>query len=108
MGRKARMRPERLAEKLRQIRTTLGISQSEMLMRLGFQEVINLGRMSDYEQGTNEPPLQILLEYARAAHVPLEVLVDDELDLPERLPGTANHEEITLQYASRSKRTGKR
>ena len=45
----------------------------------------------------------ILLKYARAANVPMEVLVDDELDLPDKLPGTAKHEEIKRQYSSRGK-----
>ena len=35
MGRKPRLKPERLAEKLVQIRTTLGISQSDMHRQLG-------------------------------------------------------------------------
>ena len=103
MGRKARIRPERMAEKLRQIRLALGFSQSEMLSRLGFQEVLNLGRMSDYELGTSEPPLPILLEYARAAGVHMEALVDDSLELPERLPGPVKHGEITRAYTPRSR-----
>ena len=35
-----------------------------------------------------EPSLLILLAYARVARVHLEVLVDDAVDLPARLPGT--------------------
>lgn len=33
-----------------------------------------------------EPPLKVRLRYAEAAGVYLEVLADDGLDLPERLP----------------------
>jgi transcriptional regulator with XRE-family HTH domain len=84
MGRKARLRPARLAEKLRQIRIALGLSQTDMLTRLGFD--IHYSRISEYELGKNEPPLPILLKYARMAGVSLDVLVDDELDLPENLP----------------------
>ncbi len=36
----ARLTSQRLGEKLRQIRETLGISQSEMLRRLGFDDVL--------------------------------------------------------------------
>jgi len=104
MGRKARIRPERLADKLRQIRNALGISQSDMLWRLGYGEVLNLGRMSDYEQGKNEPPLPILLEYARAANVYVEALIDDELDLPKELPSPTKHQGITRKPAPRTKK----
>jgi transcriptional regulator with XRE-family HTH domain len=104
MGRKARIRPERLADKLRQIRSTLGISQSDMLWRLGYGEVLNLGRMSDYEQGKSEPPLPVLLEYARAANVYVEALIDDELDLPAQLPSPTKHEGITRRHPKRTKK----
>jgi transcriptional regulator with XRE-family HTH domain len=82
MGRKARLRPERLAEKLRQVRDILGLSQTEMLNRLGFD--IHYSRISEYELGKNEPPLPIILRYARLAGVIVDVLIDDELDLPEK------------------------
>jgi transcriptional regulator with XRE-family HTH domain len=82
----ARPKPERLAEKLRQIRLALGLSQSEMHRHLGVEGMIEFKRISDYELGKNEPPLMILLAYARAANVILDVLADDELDLPEKLP----------------------
>lgn len=86
MGRAARIRPERLAEKLRQIRVTLGLSQSELLSRLGTGDLIDYTKISAYERGERVPPLPILLEYARVANVWMDVLADDELDLPEQLP----------------------
>jgi transcriptional regulator with XRE-family HTH domain len=86
MGRKARLRPKRLAEKLRQVRLGLGLSQSEMLNRLGFD--IHYSRISEYELGKNEPALPILLRYARIAGVVVDVLIDDELDLPKKLPAS--------------------
>ncbi|MGB9181959.1 MAG: helix-turn-helix transcriptional regulator, partial [Pyrinomonadaceae bacterium] len=61
------MKPERLAEKLLQIRNALGLSQGEMLRRLGFEDAIAYHRISNYERGTGEPPLPVLLEYARIA-----------------------------------------
>ena len=36
--------------------------------------------------GTGEPPLPVLLLYARAVNVSTDVLIDDDLDLPDRLP----------------------
>jgi transcriptional regulator with XRE-family HTH domain len=89
MGRKARQRPERLAEKLLQIRSALGLSQSELLWRLGLGEVISYKKISDYERGEREPSLLILLQYARAVNVSTDVLIDDELDLPAKLPAPA-------------------
>jgi transcriptional regulator with XRE-family HTH domain len=86
MGKKARRKPERLAEKLTQIRAALGVSQSEMLKRLGVEDQIDYTAISKYEIGRNEPSLIILLRYARVAGVSMETLVDDELDLPKKLP----------------------
>jgi transcriptional regulator with XRE-family HTH domain len=88
MGRKARQKPERLAEKLVQIRTALGLSQSEMLKRLEVEDQIDYTTISKYELGRNEPSLLILLEYARAANVSTDVLIDDAQDLPAKLPAT--------------------
>lgn len=86
MGKRARMRPERLAEKLRQIRLALGVSQAEMLMRLGFDDVFEYRRISEYELGKIEPPLAVLLAYARDVNVSTDVLIDDQMDLPDKLP----------------------
>jgi transcriptional regulator with XRE-family HTH domain len=100
----ARPRPKRLAEKLLRIRNVLGLSQSELWRRLGVEEQISFKLISKYELDQNEPPLFVLLQYARIARVPTEVLIDDELDLPEKLPGTTNHDEIRRKFAARSKR----
>jgi transcriptional regulator with XRE-family HTH domain len=82
----ARRRPKRLAEKLLQIRLTLGLSQTEMHRQLGVEDDIPYTRISDYELDKGEPTLMILLQYARAAGVSMDVLADDEMDLPARLP----------------------
>ena len=86
MGKKARQKPERLTGKLVQIRTALGLSQSEMLKRLEVEDLIDYTTISKYELGRNEPSLIILLRYARVANVSTDVLIDDELDLPANLP----------------------
>ena len=90
----ARPKPERLAEKLLAIRTALGISQTEMLSRLGVEHLIEYNAISRYELGRREPPLMVLLEYARVANVWMDVLVDDELDLPGKLPSAKRHEGV--------------
>jgi len=99
-----RARPSRLGEKLRQIRLSLGLSQSEMLRRLDAEDIIVYSQISGYETGQREPSLLILLRYARLAGVPTEALIDDELDLPGKLPGPTNHEEIRRKFASRGRR----
>ncbi|HEY0545620.1 MAG TPA: helix-turn-helix domain-containing protein [Pyrinomonadaceae bacterium] len=100
----ARQRAERLAEKLLQLRLALGLSQSEMLKRLDVEDMIVYNRISDYERGTREPPLPILLRYARVAGVYVEDLIDDDLDLPNKLPNTARHTGIKRQPASRRRK----
>jgi transcriptional regulator with XRE-family HTH domain len=87
----ARQRSERLAEKLLQIRLTLGLSQTEILKRLDVEGMIVYNRISDYELGKREPPLPILLRYGRLAGVCVDVLIDDELDLPAKLPAKSKH-----------------
>ena len=86
MGKKARQKPKRLAEKLTQIRAALGVSQGEMLKRLEVEDQIDYTTISKYELGRNEPTLIILLRYARVAGIHVELLIDDALELPANLP----------------------
>ena len=76
------LRPKRLAEKLKQIRIGLGLSQNELLEKIGFSEYIFQGNVSQYEFGRREPPLPVLLRYAQLAKTSVDVLIDDEQDLP--------------------------
>ena len=96
-----RPRPVRLAEKLRTIRIELSLSQTEMLSRLGLGDSMHYGRISEYEQGKREPTLMTLLSYARATGVHLEDIVDDDLDLPAKLPGNVNYRGLPRKSASR-------
>lgn len=86
MGRASREKPARLAEKLLRIRTALDLSQNGMLRGLGIAEKGYRNYISDFENGVREPSLPVLLKYARLVGVSMDVLVDDELDLPEQLP----------------------
>lgn len=94
----------RLGEKLLQIRTALGLSQTEMLKRLGYEESILYTRISDYELSKRVPPLPLILQYARVAGAHMEDIVDDELDVPERLPGNVRYEGLKRKSKSRKKR----
>lgn len=91
MGSSSRPKPARLAEKLLQVRTTLGLSQNEMLRHLGLADDLFRSSISKYELGSREPPLPILLKYAQAAGVCVDVLIDDHVDLPDTLPGAPHH-----------------
>ena len=88
----ARPRPRRLAEKLLQIRQSFKLSQSELVKQMGVAEMIHYTNISKYELDKNEPPLMVLLAYAKLAQIHLEVIVDDEIDLPRKLPGTFDYQ----------------
>lgn len=104
MGTIRRPRPARLAGKLRAIRTSLGLSQNEMLRHLGLAEATFRSSISGYELGTREPPLPILLKYGHVAGVCVDVLINDDLNLPEKLPNVAVHKMGVGTSASRIKR----
>lgn len=105
MGRATPLKPKRLPEKLLQIRQALGLSQNGMLRHLGLPERLIQTSISGYERGAREPSLLVLLEYARVAGVYMDVLVDDELDLPEKLP--ANPKSDGIRRKVKAKTTAK-
>jgi transcriptional regulator with XRE-family HTH domain len=83
-------RPKRLPEKLLEIRVKLGLSQGGMSRLLGGDDA-ERAYISKYERGVLEPPLELLLEYARAISTTgrgefLEALIDDSMNLPTRIP----------------------
>jgi transcriptional regulator with XRE-family HTH domain len=89
-GKRRRPRPLRLHEKLLQIRQAYGLSQSELVNRLGLIQELNPSDISAFERDPNnkwsrEPSLPHLLRYARMAGLNVEVLIDDELELPDKL-----------------------
>ena len=100
----SRTKATRLAEKLLRIRLELNLSQNGMLERLGFTEELFRSNVSQYERGARAPSLPVLLEYARAAGVWVDVLIDDGLDLPEQLPSLTKHEGIKRVSLKKSKK----
>lgn len=104
MGTRSREKPERLAEKLVRIRRALGLSQNEMIRRINASEKITREDVSKYERGLREPSLLVLLEYARAAGVWADVLIDDRLDLPAKLPSASVSEGVRRAVPSRKKK----
>lgn len=95
MGKKGRQEsPKRLGEKLLSIRSSLALSQEDMLRYLGIGEEYTREEISAYERGVHTPPLHVLLKYSKAARVWINVLIDDGLDLPTKLPTQQMHEGI--------------
>lgn len=86
-----RKKPARLASKLLEIRVRLDLSQGGMLKHLRVEDELERDYISKYERGVLEPPLHVLLAYARTIGISTDVLIDDEMDLPMRLPGKPKH-----------------
>ncbi len=75
--------PEKLGEKLKEIRTRRGLSQSQMVKALNYKaSPLRASQISNFEQGKREPAAMLLLAYARFAGVIVDVLIDDKLKLP--------------------------
>ena len=85
MGRGPREQPERLGEKLAQIRNALDLSQEGMVRLLAPRGMLTRNDISKYERAVREPSLLMLLRYARVAGISVDELLDDELDLPRQL-----------------------
>jgi transcriptional regulator with XRE-family HTH domain len=82
MGHK-RNRPDRLAEKLLQIRKALGLTQKEMAERLSKQAGVKITyrNVSKYERDKSVPFIEVVLAYSRLANVLMNEIVDDDLEL---------------------------
>jgi len=86
--------PARLGEKFLQIRTALDLTQESMLARLELPTEITQSNISAYERGTKEPPIFVIMKYAKVANVWIDVLVEDALDLPSRIPSSRKHKGV--------------
>src|SRR3712207_254268 len=85
MGRSNRPRPKRLGGKLRQIRAALNLTLEQIIERLGYKDSpVYPTNISAMERGEREPPLLLLLAYARLAGISTDVLIDDEVKLPDK------------------------
>jgi transcriptional regulator with XRE-family HTH domain len=82
MGRGKAEQPKRLAEKLRAARVRQGWTQKQMFEALrGQGRKLHLGYIACYETGKSIPSLLILLTYARVCQIPLEAILDDEMEI---------------------------
>ena len=80
MGRARIERPKHLAKKLRAIRESLGLSQNQLINRLGFDGRLTQAEISSFELGKRVPPLIVLLKYAQLRNKPVDDLIDDRSD----------------------------
>ncbi|MDQ5826528.1 MAG: helix-turn-helix domain-containing protein [Chloroflexota bacterium] len=107
MAMASRKKPERLAEKLLEIRQKLGLSQHGLIQHLGLSDELEQDYVSKFERGMLMPPLHVLLAYAEAANVWVEALIKDSVDLPDKLPSRTKHEGVLRKQARRG-RTAKK
>lgn len=83
MGTGKRATPARLAEKLKTIRENLGLTTEKMVVELNCPLVpLHRASITQYEKGRREPPLVVLLQYARLYKTAVENLIDDSMNLP--------------------------
>jgi transcriptional regulator with XRE-family HTH domain len=104
MGSSSRARPEHLCSKLRQIREALGLSQTEMGKLLGLDSEFARNYVSGYERNTREPTLEVLLRYSEISRVWVNSIIDDNVDIPKKLPCSRMQEGLRLSSISHGKR----
>ncbi len=94
MGLKKRIIPGGLPQKLKSIRDAFGLTLEELGTKIereltdgGFPGIrVYTGNITEFEKGKREPQLPILLAYAQIANVYVDQLINDKLELPEKLP----------------------
>lgn len=69
--------PQHLAAKLRAIRESFGVSQYRLARKLQ----VGRTRLWEFDWGRRVPSWIVLIRYARVAGIPLEFIVDDDIDL---------------------------
>jgi transcriptional regulator with XRE-family HTH domain len=97
-------KPHRLGEKLLAIRRALKLSQNGILRQLELSDELSQAEWSAYERGVRIPSLPVVLLVAKLAGVWMDVLVDDELDLPGDLPAKPRSEGVKQAPISPHKR----
>jgi transcriptional regulator with XRE-family HTH domain len=93
MGLKRRVIPKELPKKLKFIRSYFNLTLEELgnkiekeLVKLGFPDIkVYTGSITEFEKGKREPQLPVLLAYAHIANVYVDFLINDNLELPEKL-----------------------
>ncbi len=105
MGKAPSYKPSHLGQKIVEARRKLGLSQNGLIRHLRLTEELFQGDISAFELGNRVPDLRTLLLLANAVGVYVDVLIDDELSLPEMLPASPKSEGIRRKKPSRSKKS---
>jgi hypothetical protein len=74
-----------------------------MIRRLGLSGKLVQAEISAHELEIREPPLYVLLQYARSANILVEWLIDDKIDLPNSLPAEPLPEWVVAKCSTSSK-----
>ena len=111
MGKASRRKPARLAEKLLDIRLRLGLSQNQIIKRLGLEDELEQQYISKFEHAVIEPALHVLCAYADLANVSLDSLARDNLELPKVISASSGRSPLKSRRGStinsRSRRSAK-
>lgn len=94
MGKAPSYKPARLGEKIVEIRRQLGLSQNGLIRHLGLSDELFQGDISAFELGNRTPDLRTLLLLSQAAGIYVDVLIDDSVDLPKKLPADPKSEGV--------------
>lgn len=105
MGKAPGYKPKRLGQKIVEIRRKLGLSQNGLIRHLGLTDELFQGDISAFELGNRIPDLRTLLLLSNALGVYVDALIDDDLDLPEKLPAKPKSEGIRRKNPSRGKKS---
>jgi transcriptional regulator with XRE-family HTH domain len=105
MGKAPSYKPAKLGMKIVEIRRQLGLSQNGLIKYLDLQDELFQGDISAFELGNRVPDLRILLLLAKSVGVYVDVLIDDELDLPEKLPASPKSEGIKRESLAAKKKS---
>lgn len=102
MGTARTLRPKRLGEKLAAIRKSFKLSQNELIRKLGFHNVLLREEISSFERDVRVPPPLVLLELARLAGLHVDDLLDDSIEIQEKLPSSSRVRNTKRQPGSSS------
>lgn len=73
--------PQKLGQKLLQVRLTRAFTQSQLAECLSDESVhVYKQDVQKFESNQREPSLVVLLKYSRLARLPMEFFADDEID----------------------------
>jgi transcriptional regulator with XRE-family HTH domain len=99
-----------LGEKLRQIRKRMdgGLTQNELVERLGLEKDFDQERISKYERGVLEPPIYVLIAYSDLAGISLDVLLRPEYDVPDKIPDRSRSFGVSLMPTTKAKKVSKK